>query len=145
MKARSPSYPGIDLATALDRARSIYEHEGREAGAVDSLYGDWGLKPRSGAGGVVLAALKKFGLMIDEGAGATRRARLTDLALEILLDDTGSAARDADIQSAALLPEIHQEVWRKYGGEPPADARLRLWLIRDRGFTRVARTILSAR
>jgi hypothetical protein len=135
MRSRSPSYPGIDLATALDRARTVYEREGRQPAAVDTLYDDWGLKPRSGAGGVVLAALKKFGLLADEGAGASRHGRLTDLALTILLEETGSAVRDAAIQQAALLPGVHQEVWERYDGGLPSDASLRLWLIRDRGFT----------
>jgi len=135
MKSRSPSYPGIDLATALDRARTVYEREGRQAAPVDALYGDWGLKPRSGAGGVVLAALKKFGLLADDGSGMTRRGRLTELALTILLGEAGSGARDAAIQRAALLPGIHHEVWEKHDRGLPSDARLRLWLIRDRGFT----------
>ncbi len=135
VRSRSPSYPGIDLATALDRAGSVHEHEGRQAASVDALYGDWGFKPRSGGGGVVLAALIKFGLLADEGAGATRQGRLTDLALRILLEEAGSATRDEAVQRSALLPAIHRDVWDRYAGALPSDATLRLWLIRDRGFT----------
>src|SRR5207244_2704806 len=89
----------------------------------------------SGAGGVVLAALKKYGLITDDGSGANRRARLTDTALTILLDDVGSSTRQAVIREAALKPAIHQEVWSKYAGSLPSDQSLRMWLIRDKAFT----------
>src|SRR5207253_10235130 len=72
-RPRSPSYPGIDLATAIERARTMFEHEHRSAAHVDVLYSHWGHKPKSGAGGVVLAALKKYGLITDDGSGANRR------------------------------------------------------------------------
>jgi hypothetical protein len=134
-RPRSPSYPGIDLPTAIERARTMFEREQRSAAHVDVLFDHWGHKPHSGAGGVVLAALKKFGLITDEGAGANRRARLTDTALAIILDDAASPTRRAIIREAALKPAIHQEVWSKYYGSLPSDQSLRMWLIRDKAFT----------
>jgi hypothetical protein len=134
-RPRSPSYPGIDLATAIERARTMFDHEQRNAAHVDVLYHHWGHSPKSGAGGVVLAALKKYGLISDEGAGANRRAHLTDTALDILLDDAESPTRQALIRDAALKPAIHQEVWSKYAGSLPSDQSLRMWLIRDKAFT----------
>jgi hypothetical protein len=113
----------------------MFDREQRSAAHVDVLYDHWGHKPKSGAGGVVLAALKKYGLITDEGAGANRRARLTDIAMDILLDDSSSPKRQAIIREAALKPAIHQEVWNKYAGSLPSDQSLRMWLIRDKAFT----------
>jgi hypothetical protein len=134
-RPRSPSYPGIDLETALQKAQVVFTEEQRHAAHIDTLYGHWGNKPGSGAGGITLAALKKFGLMVDEGSGDTRRAKLTDDALAILLEERDSPARWEAIKAAALLPKIHAETWEKYGGSLPSDANLRSWLIREKAFT----------
>ena len=84
---------------------------------------------------VTLAALLKFGLLIDEGSGADRKAKLTDLALGILLDEReDSQERQALIRQAALLPTIHADLWETYSANLPSDATLRLYLTKDRGF-----------
>lgn len=82
---------------------------------------------------VVLAALKKFGLLEDEGSGEGRRARLTDLALDIVLE--GSPARAEAIRAAAVAPGIHQELLQAYPDGLPSDASLIYNLERERGFT----------
>jgi hypothetical protein len=136
-KKRSPSYPGIDLPTALQRAKAIYDAQRNSPAHVDAILQHWGYKPKSGAGLVALAALKKFGLMQDEGSGEARQARLTDLALDILLDSRDdSSERDAKIRQAALNPTIHRELWEDHGGSlPPSDAGLVYELTRKRDFT----------
>jgi hypothetical protein len=136
-RPRSPSYPGIGLEEALERARTLYQHQRNHAANVDVVLQHWGYKPKSGAGGVVLAALKKFGLLVDEGSGDGRTARLTDLALDILLDAReDSAAREEAIRRAALTPSIHRELLEQNDGIlPPSDAGLLFHLTRERGFT----------
>jgi hypothetical protein len=137
-KGRSPGYPGIGLQAAIERAKVIYKEEGRTAAHVDAILHDWGYKPKSGAGLVVLAALKKFGLLVDEGTGPDRKARLSDEALEIIFDEQEeSPARDELIKKAALRPAIHAELWKEYRGRLPSDAELRLRL-RKQGFTDTA-------
>jgi hypothetical protein len=139
-RPRSPSYPGIGLEEALERARTLYQHQRNHAANVDVVLQHWGYKPKSGAGGVVLAALKKFGLLVDEGSGDARSARLTDLALDILLDAReDSGARDEAIRRAALSPSIHRELLEENDGIlPPSDAGLLFHLTRERGFTDAA-------
>jgi hypothetical protein len=132
---RSPSYPGIDLQAALEKAKAVFDNEQRHAAHVDTLFGHWGNNPGSGAGGVTLAALKQFGLMTDEGSGDSRRAKLTDDALAILLDEPDSPARWDGIRAAALRPPIHAAAWEKYAGSLPSDPNMRSWLIREKGFT----------
>ncbi len=138
-KARSPSYPGINLETALRRARQMYEKENRQFASVSTILEDWGYQPKSGGGLVVLAALLKFGLLVDEGSGDTRRARLSDEALRILLDEREeSEERLALVKEAAMKPPIHEELWTRYQGALPSDANLRHFLIFEKGFTETA-------
>lgn len=133
-KGRSPSYPGINLETAVQRARQLYAQERQHATSVGTITQHWGYKSLNGPGAVTLAALKKFGLITDEGTGPDRRASVTDLAVEIL-ENPSVEARKTAIQRAALNPSIHRDLWEKYGPSLPSDLNLRWELTRDRGFT----------
>jgi hypothetical protein len=144
-RPRSPSYPGIGLQQALERARTLYDHERQNAAPVDAILHHWGYKPKSGAGLVALAALKKFGLLTDEGSGDARRGRLTDLALDILLDPRDdSEQRIVAIKRAALEPGIHKELVERYPAGLPSDENLRFFLTRERAFTEAAARELIA-
>jgi len=135
-KGRSPSYPGIDLQEAVGRARTVYGIERKNRVPVMTALSHWGYKSASGPGAVVLAALKKFGLLDDEGSGDKRHVRLTDLALKIIQDDREqSVERDKAIQEAALKPAIHSQLWQEYRGDLPSDANLRFKLLNERAFT----------
>ena len=123
-RTRSPSYPGIDLKEAIEKARIIYSNEGQSAALVDTIARHWGYKPSSGSANVNLAALRKFGLVTYEGTGDSRKARLTDAALRIIRDDQPvSRERDEAIRRAALAPAIHKELW-KMTQEGASDASL---------------------
>jgi hypothetical protein len=113
----------------------IYEQEKQHAAPVDTILGHWKYKPKSGAGLVIVAALKKFGLLTDSGSGATRTAKLTDLALDILLAPPDSDERRAAIRKAALGPNIHRELLARYPNGLPSDENMRYHLVRERGFT----------
>ena len=132
-RPRSPSYPGVGLEQAIERARVMYENEGRNAAPFEAILDHWGYSRKSGAGSVVLAALRKYGLLVYEG----KAARLSDLGLRILWDEEDSEERREAIKEAALKPSIHAELWRQYEGSLPSDATLRLEL-RRRGFAETA-------
>src|SRR5205807_366120 len=83
-------------------------------------------------------ALKKFGLLLDQGSGPNRKARLSETALKILLDEESSPARADLIREAALTPNIHRELWQEFGGSLPSDATLRKHLLLDKSFTESA-------
>jgi len=139
-KQRSPSYPGIGLEAAITRAKALYKEENRNYAHVDTAIGHWGYKPKSGAGLVVLAALKKFGLIDEEGGGSTRKVRISEDARRLLLLDSAEhgAERSRLLKTLALKPTIHAELWKKYSSALPSDASLRLELITERGFTDLA-------
>ena len=135
-RSRSPSYPAIDLGEALKRAQKFYDAEREHPANVDTILAHWGYEPKSGNGLVILAALKKFGLLVEDGKGSARRGRLSRAALEILLDDReDSSERERLIQKAALKPTIHGELWREYSGSLPSDRNLKHHLRLDLGFT----------
>lgn len=138
-KQRSPSYPAIGLANAIERARVLYEHEGRNAAPAAAVVAHWGYSPKSSGGRLVLAALKKYGLISDKGSREHRQIQLTRLALAILLDDREvSPERDTAIRTAALEPGIHRELIERYPDGLPSDASLRHHLLFDREFTEPA-------
>jgi hypothetical protein len=135
-KERSPNYPGIDLETALEKARILREREGKHYAPAETVLHHWGFVRKSGGGLVALSALKKFGLIDDQGKGEKRQVKLSDLALRILLDDReDSKERIEAMQEAALSPIIHQKLWKEYGAELPSDENLLVTLRRDGGFT----------
>lgn len=135
-RGRSPNYPGIDLGEAIERARQLYEHELKYPAPIDTIFAHWKYKPNSGPALVAIAALKRFGLLVEEGSGSRRKARLSDRAVAILLDDReDSKERLRHIQEAALEPPIHQELWNRYAASLPSDSNLRYVLQTEKAFT----------
>jgi hypothetical protein len=133
-EGRSPAYPSIGLHNAIEKAKILYEREKRHAAPAVNVVKHWGYSPKSSAGLLTLSALKKFELIEDEGAGESRKVRLTDLALRIILDPDVKSKHEA-IQKAALNPAIHAEIWEKYGGNLPSTETLKYYLHMERGFT----------
>lgn len=130
-KGRSPSYPGISLAEAEKRARELYDAERTHAAPITTIAEHWGYSPKSSGAKTILAALKKFGLVEDEGSGDNRQARLSDMGAELVLNPDPAGIR----QQAALLPRFHRQIWDEYGVDLPSPANLRYRLIREFGFT----------
>lgn len=132
---RSPSYPAIDLAEAIGKARQLYSHANRRPLPVDSAIAQWGYSSGSGTGLQRLAALKKFGLLEDEGNKDQRVVKLTPLALEIVLDDRPtSAEREQAIATAAKTPTIHAEILDRWPHGLPDDNHIKVWLLKDKNF-----------
>lgn len=134
-RTRSPAYPYLALPEALDRTAQLRRAEGRHAVSVSVAMQHWGYKAESSTGYSCIAALKKFGLVDEEGVGEHREVRLSALALAILLDgDNGSLERAAALRTAALNPRIHAELWERYGPELPSDQTLRRFLLLEKNF-----------
>jgi len=133
-KGRSPAYPAISLEKAIQRVRQLYIRDKQYAIPVSSLPDIWGYSGLNGPASLTISALKKFGLVNDEGAKDERRIKVTDSAVHIL-NHPSSDARAEAIRDAALLPPIHRELWEAYGASLPSDANLEWRLTRERGFT----------
>ena len=133
-KGRSPAYPSINLETAIQRARQLHDKERQYLTPVSTIVGHWGYSSLNGPALGAIAALKKYGLLDEEGAGEDRKAKLSRLA-DVILMNPDEAKRTEAIQEAALRPAIHQEMWEKYHNDLPSDRNLLWELTRDRGFT----------
>lgn len=133
-KGRSPSYPAISLERAILRAEETWERERQHATSVETIVEAWGYRSLNGPGSLTIAALKKYGLMEEEGSRNDRKAWITDLAVRILQHPDDAVRKDA-IREAALKPTIHAELWTRYGSDLPSTAALRWELTRALGFT----------
>jgi hypothetical protein len=133
-KGRSPLYPSINLETAILRVRQLYAKERQHPTNVQAIVAHWNYKSLNGPAAQTLAALKKYGLIDDEGTGENRKAKISALA-EVILAHPDEALRKAAIQEAALKPAMHRELWEKYHLDLPSDSNLRWELTHDRGFT----------
>ena len=131
-RTRSPAYPGINLETAIKRARELYSQDKMNAVPVSIAVKRWGFKEKSSGGLITVAAMKSFGLLRDTGSGKDRKVALTDEARRIILDTRmESPDRDELIRQIALNPKIHTRMWHKWGDDLPADDTLRHALIFD--------------
>lgn len=128
---RSPRFPFIPLARALERASQFYENEKRGTAPFAAAAQHWGYSPTSSGAMQTFAALKNYGLL----AGPRSAMRLTDLALKILLDKRpDSNDRAMAMRQAALTPSIAVDVYEKWPEGLPSDATLNHFLVLDRGF-----------
>ncbi len=132
-RPRSPNYPGIDVGAAIERASALWENEQHHPVAFEVALRHWGYQPKSGGGGSVHAALKRFGLLEDIGNG---RSRLTPLALDIVRAEREGQRDYPNIRKAALMPKVHAALWDQYGATLPSDESLIFSLTGEMGFTR---------
>jgi hypothetical protein len=126
------------LEEAIRKADILYQDVDRKWVAAAFIAGKWEQSATSGGFMVALAALKQFGLIEDEGKGPSRKFRLRDLALEIILhkddqESEGAERRKQALKRAALLPKIHAEIWEKFHGFlPTQDNAIRVYLLKGR-------------
>lgn len=126
---RSPNYPAISLKKAVTLAVGLYEDYKRSDIPVALAHKRWGYKEHGSAGNQVVAALHAFGLIQTKGTGKDRKMAVSDAMYRI----AGNANDQQElIQSAALKPSIHRELWNKYDGNLPPDDLLRHYLQFDR-------------
>jgi hypothetical protein len=131
---RSPGYPFISLPKAIERAKMLYDSEGRHAVRFEVAVGHWGYKPASSGALQTVAALKQFGLIkVEEGVGSERQLRLTDNAIKILLD-TRDGIKEKALSEAAFSPKLYADLRRKWGGDLPSDANMASYLTVDLSF-----------
>jgi hypothetical protein len=134
-KHRSPAYPFIPLKKALERAKTLYQHERRHPTALTVAAKHWGYGEKSSGGLQTISALKQYGLLDEVPGGGARRVKLSDLALGILLDEVpNSPDRITAIKRAALNPKLYAEMFEKWGVELPSDESIRTYLKRDKLF-----------
>jgi hypothetical protein len=132
---RSPPYPSLTIDDAIDRARKLYEMEGKHSALVSTAVDHWGYKQKSSGGLQTIASLKSYGLIIDEGNGDDRKLRLSDIGIAIVQDERSvSPERDELIEVAAFKPKILADMWAKYGASLPSLDTVKHFLTVDRRY-----------
>ena len=105
---RSPSFPYIPLAAAIDRTRQLYEKAKRYEARIADAATAWQLGTKSSSTLQTAAALLAFGLAEDSGSGEGRKIKVSDLGWRIL-EDKRPGAWERGLAEAALKPKMIAE------------------------------------
>jgi len=128
-KPRSPNYPAISLQKAIDLARKVYASNHLHKATSDVVARAMGYGSLNGGSLTAISALKKYGLLEDEG----KELRITKDALTVLVEPAASAERARTIVKLASTPDLFAELQEAYPGSTPNEEILRAWLLR-KGF-----------
>ena len=140
-RQRSRNYPGMGLREAIEKARQLYDSNGKAAVAKDAAVKAWGYKGLNGASLRVLGALNQYGLLdIPE----SKTVKLSARALAILLEPEDSAERAQALLDAAHTPPVFAEIQEHYPDGLPGDEGLKSYLVRTLNFTDEAAVNLIA-
>lgn len=134
-KHRSPSYPAIDLAAAVDLVIALYPEASRHPVGAEVVANLWKYKSVASASPYI-SSLKQFGLMTEKRSGGDRMLQLSDAAKDIAVDyqEGNSSACQESLAKSAKSPKIFSILWEKWGGELPPDGEIRRYLQREREF-----------
>jgi hypothetical protein len=138
---RNPEYPSIGLRTAVQLARKIWEKEKRNQMSVEVGFKHMGFASRSGPTLRAVAALKKFGLLVQPSLG---RVQLSDEGVQVIVRPTEDALRLEVLQRMAQRPEIFRELLRRFTDGLPSDQNLRTELVAGLHFSDEAAATLIA-
>jgi hypothetical protein len=144
-KERSPSYPFISLAKAVERAQAFYNNHRREPTRLAAVAETWEYSTSSSGLLQTVAALKQFGLLdeVANGTGPDRKVQISELARRILSDER-PGAREQAITEAAKRPKLIGEYLPKWVPHRPTDSHCISDLHFDRGFNQpAAKTFLK--
>lgn len=127
-KHRSPSYPSIDLETAVQRVAMLYDGIKKNPTHVETAMVTMDYKPKSSTGMRAVAAMISYGLLEEEGAGPQRTVRLTKSALDLQHLAQDDPDRMEILKDMALRPKIFKEIVDYYPGQLPNDATIEKYL-----------------
>jgi hypothetical protein len=120
-KDRSPNFPACTWVEAIDYAKMIWDHEKRHPLSLELAAKHMGYKGLSGASLPAIAALKQYGLLVQEG----KDVRISDDANKILLYPVGSPETVDIVNKSAMRPPLFSKVLAKFPDGLPSDANLR--------------------
>jgi hypothetical protein len=141
-KNRSRNYPAFGLGEAIQRARELYERDGKAAVSTEVAVQAWNYRGLNGASLRTLAAVRQYGLLDD---AAPKTVRLSARALTILLEPEDSPARAQAMREAATAPAVFKELREQYGNDLPSDAALISHLVRNENFSEgAAKNLIAA-
>jgi hypothetical protein len=140
-RKRSPSYPSAGLETCVKWARKVWESEKKSATSTTVVAKAMGYGSLSGASRVGLSAMKKFGLLLEEGS---EKVRLSEDAVKLFMLPDEVAKLDL-LRRLARKPQIIQDILTEHPDGLPSDDTLRYKLVVERNFLEeAAETFIKA-
>jgi len=133
----SSRFPFVNLEKAIARASQLFEADrNSKPMPVPVAFELWGYSPKSSGAFQTIAALKSYGLLVDEGANEDRKVRLTKSARDYFLDERDDA-RSKLLQWFALQPPLFASLWSRDGWSHgvPADTVARSVLKLERNLS----------
>jgi hypothetical protein len=131
---RSPQFPYIGLAKAVERIEKIFEKAKRYDVRVADIASDWKLSPKSSSTDRNVAALIAYGLVEESGSREGKKIKVSENGWRILAD-TRPGAKDKLLAEAALKPPIIAEYARHWEEGRPDEAHALSQLKFEGGFT----------
>jgi hypothetical protein len=125
-KVRSPKYPIMGLASAIEKLRNLYDREKTASVNTDVAVKAWGYSGLSGPALQTISTLTQFGLI--ERAGK-QKIKISELGLDILLPKTPDDKLRA-IHTASSRPAIFRELMSEYLKDLPSEETLKAYLMR---------------
>jgi hypothetical protein len=132
--ARGPAYPYMNLESAVDLSRQLYEYAKRTPATLNAVLKDkWGYSPTSSTAVKTVAALRYYGLVdLILASDKSESIKITDRAYRILVDSPNSPERSQAIRDACLAPKAYKMCWDQFGPDMPDS--MRSTLIFQHGF-----------
>lgn len=122
-RVRSPSYPSIDLESAVEKLKVMYRFTHKTPVLISVMLPHWDFESGKSANGMkVVAAMKSYGIIDDTGQKKDRKIHITDSGFRILNLVEDSPERKKLIQDAALSPDIYQYLWNTFEVLPQFDS-----------------------
>jgi hypothetical protein len=129
-KGRSPNYPSLTLAEAIERLRPVYEGIHTYPTPKEVFVENMGYSSLSGRALTYLGTFKRYGLLDSESGG---NLRITPIAVSIIELPKGSPEKARALEQAAFTPALFSELHEEFPNDLPNDGLLRHHLIK-KGF-----------
>lgn len=130
-RMRSPNYPSIGLSRAIEMAQTLWDKEKRTAVPYEVAAKALGYGAVSGPARTTLAALKKYGLLVEDKSGMVK---LSELAIRIL-HSADPEEKTRAVRDAALYPPLFRELRQTH--LEGSDTALRSHLITRLNFSEI--------
>ena len=138
-QGRSPAYPSVTLATALSKAKALYDQEGKYPAPMAQAVKAWGYSDKSSGGRLLRAAMRYYGLITVEGDKDNGMVKLTQDALNYLLDSREDQTEKKQlIRKLALNPAIHKKLVNQYPEGIISEGNAKHFLVMTEGFNPTA-------
>lgn len=128
-KSRSPNYPRLSLAGAIEQVDRVYKKERTHKTSKEAVAEALGYTSLNGASMAKIGTLKQYGLLEEDTDGM----RVSQDAVALIMLPEGDPERVTALQKVAFTPRLFSELRDEYGETLPSDVSLRYALIK-RGF-----------